>query len=357
MKIGLDATPLTVPTGGVRRYTAELCRALAKTFPEDEFWLLSDQNFEHPWPDVPIIRTGCGPRNLLDRRWWLLGLPREISRLKIRLFHGTDFSVPYLPVRPTVMTLHDLSPWLDPAWHSEAGRVRRRSPVLLRLGLATMIITPSEAVRRQAIAHFHLPAPRIVAIPHAAACMFRPVCDDCPRSPFFLYVGTLEPRKNLTLLFEAWREVRKTTPVNLILAGRRRADFQPIPCEPGVELLGAVPDDALPPLYSNAVACLYPSHYEGFGLPALEAMKCGAVVITSNDPAISEVVGDGAVRLDTTDPAAWVEAMKSALTNPEWAAGRREQALRRAAQFSWTNTAQRTREVYAEAIRRFRRQR
>ena len=353
VKIAMDATPFIVPTGGVRRYTAELCRALAKTFPEDELALLSDQNFEHPWPDAANIKRGRGPRNVLEHRWWLWGLPREILRLNIDVFHGTDFSVPYLPLRPSVMTLHDLSPWLNPAWHSEAGRVRRRSPVLLRLGLATMIITPSEAVRREAVARFHLQETRIVAIPHAAACMFRPVPPDSSRAPFFLYVGTLEPRKNLTLLLEAWREVRKTMLVDLVLAGRQRSDCPPIVPEPGLDLLGPVPDEDLPRLYSSAVACLYPSHYEGFGLPALEAMKCGAVVITSKDPAITEVVGDAAVRLDTADRASWVEAMTAAITNRDWAAGIREQALRRAAQFSWTKTAQRTREVYEEAIRRF----
>ena len=354
VKVGLDATPLSIPTGGARRYTEELCRAAAGKFPGDEIWLLSDQEFDHPCPSIPNVRAGRRPGNLFERRWWLWGLEREISRLKLDVFHGTDFSVPYLPLHPSVMTLHDLSPWLDPSWHSEADRVRRRTPLLLRLGLATMIITPSEAVRRQAIERFHIPAERAVAVPHAASCIFRPVAADSGQTPFFLYVGTLEPRKNLPMLFQAWREVRKKIPVDLVVAGRRRADFPRIAPEPGLELLGAVPDADLPSLYSRAVACLYPSHYEGFGLPVLEAMKCGALVITSRDPAISEVAADAAVRLDANDSRAWAEAMISALSDNEWAARLREQALRRAAQFSWASTAQRTREVYEEAIRRFR---
>ena len=353
VKVGLDVTPLTVPTGGVRRYTAELCRALANSFPGDEIWLLSDQTFGHPYPSLANLRTGRRPVNMLERRWWLWGLRREISRLNLDVFHGTDFSVPYLPPRPSVMTLHDLSPWLDPKWHADADRVRRRTPLLLRLGRATMVITPSEAVRRQAIGRFHLSHERVVAVPHAASCIFRPVAASSQRAPFFLYVGTLEPRKNLPMLLGAWREVRKNIPIDLVLAGRTRADSPKIAPEPGLELLGAVPDADLPALYSGAVACLYPSHYEGFGLPVLEAMKCGAPVITSRDPAISEVVADAAVRLDADDPRAWIEAMMSALTDPEWAPRLREQALLRAAQFSWTKTAERTREVYEEAIRRF----
>lgn len=353
VKVGLDATPLMVPTGGVRRYTAELCRALGDSFPGDEIWLLSDQIFGHPYPSVANLRTGRRPLNMLERRWWLWGLRREISRLNLDVFHGTDFSVPYLPLRPSVMTLHDLSPWLDPKWHPDADRVRRRTPLLLRLGRATMVITPSEAVRREAIERFHLSPERLVAVPHAASCIFRPVAVDSRRAPFFLYVGTLEPRKNVPLLIEVWREVRKKIPVDLVIAGRTRADFPEIAAEPGLELLGSVPDSDLPALYSGAVACVYPSHYEGFGLPVLEAMQCGAPVITSRDPAISEVVADAAARVDANDRRAWVDAMMSAFTDSEWRAGLREQALRRAAQFSWANTAKRTREVYEEAIRRF----
>ena len=114
MKIALDATPLTVPSGGVRRYTEELTRALCDSFPGDQFWLLSDQKIALPFARANL-NAGQGPRNMLERRWWSWGLQGEISRLGIDVFHGTDFAVPYLPLRPSVMTLHDLSPWLNPA--------------------------------------------------------------------------------------------------------------------------------------------------------------------------------------------------------------------------------------------------
>ena len=166
--IAFDATPLTVSTGGVGRYTLELARALATEYPEDQYWLLSDQLFSIS-RDLPNLHAGEGPRNPAERKWWTWGLDREMRRRGVELFHGTDYSVPYLPLRPSVMTLHDLSPWLDPAWQPEASRVRRRTPRLLRMGLATMVITPTEAVRRAAIERFKLSSDRVVAVPLAAS--------------------------------------------------------------------------------------------------------------------------------------------------------------------------------------------
>jgi glycosyltransferase involved in cell wall biosynthesis len=353
MKIALDATPLTVPSGGVRRYTEELTRALCDSFPGDQFWMLSDQKLVLPF-NRANLNTGQGPRNMLERRWWSWGLQGEISRLGIDVFHGTDFAVPYLPLRPSVMTLHDLSPWLNPAWHSQSTRVRSRTPMLLRLGLATMVITPSEAIRRAAIERFHLQHDRVIAVPLAAAAAFRPTPPGDSSPPYLLYVGTLEPRKNIGFILDLWRELRREHPIQLVLAGRRRADFPEIPAEPGLRIAGLTPDEDLPALYSGAIACLYPSYYEGFGLPVLEAMQCGAVVIASRDAAVMEVAGEGAILLDLQDRALWMETLRLAVEQPEEMRGLRERALARAGEFFWTKTARLTRAVYEQAIQRFR---
>ncbi|MBV9397704.1 MAG: glycosyltransferase family 4 protein [Bryobacterales bacterium] len=353
MTIALDATPLTVPTGGVRRYTWELANALAREFREDRYWLISDQ----PIPDLgempANLRRGQGPTTRLERKWWLSGVQREMSRRGCDVFHGTDFSVPYLRRYPSVMTLHDLSPWKPERWQPDAARVRRRTPFLLRFAIATLVITPSEAVRREAIQRFRLDPSCVVAIPLAASASFRPVRGRQWDRPYLLFVGTLEPRKNIARLIEAWRAVRKKHEVDLILAGRVRSDFKPPAPEQGLYLVGAVPEQDLAAWYCGAVACVYPSLYEGFGLPVLEAMQCGSVVITSRDAAIMEVAGGAAIHVDAEDTKALAAAMTEVAADKSKFDGLRERALARAGEFTWTRTAQRTREVYRVARERF----
>jgi len=148
---------------------------------------------------------------------------------------------------------------------------------------------------------------------------------------------------------EAWREVRRRYPVELVLAGRRRADFPTLAEEPGLRMIGEVADEELPQLYSGALAFVYPSLYEGFGLPVLEAMQCGACVIASH--AVAEAAGDAAVYADTPEELAL--AMGEVAARPEWRAELGARSLDRAREFSWERTARLTHEVYEEARRRF----
>src|ERR1017187_7959804 len=148
MRVVIEAASLSLSSGGLARHTSQLSPAVGRCFPEDEFYLVSDQPFRMPSPAPVNLKCGGGPRNAMERRWWLWGLAREMGRLGADLVHGPDFSVPYLSRRPSVLTLHDLSPWMDRRWHHAAQRIRRRTPVLLELGVATMVITPGEKVRR-----------------------------------------------------------------------------------------------------------------------------------------------------------------------------------------------------------------
>jgi glycosyltransferase involved in cell wall biosynthesis len=343
--VALDATPLTMTSGGLPRYVNELTAALSCNYPADQFLLASDQAFPGNSPRLP------GPQNWLERRWWLYGAERICARTDVTLFHGSNFAIPYFSRRPTVLTIHDLSPWLNPAWHRNAGRVRNRTPRMM--SLATMILTPTEAVRQQVIERFQVAPDRIAVTPLAALATHRPSRNSPPDpvNPYFLFVGTLEPRKNIPLMLESWRELRLNNDVDLVIVGRRRPDFPELLEEPGLRILGEVPDEQLPELYSNAVAVLYPSQYEGFGLPVLEAMQCGACVITSRDPALTEVSGGAAIQVTT--PAELASAMLAFLKDPALRAEYAERSLRRARDFSWEKTALMTYNVYLEAIARF----
>jgi alpha-1,3-rhamnosyl/mannosyltransferase len=354
MKVAIDADPLVLSSGGVTRYTEQLSTALASEFPEDDFVLLCNLPFRMPAAPPRNLRAGSIPAVRYSEQWWTFGVQQAMYREGCGLFHGTNFLMPWLPVRPSVVTVHDLSPWMERKWHPHAGFVRWRTPCQLGLGLAEMLITPSEAVRRQAIERFGVHPGRVVTVPLAAAAHFRHV-DERPRpNPYFVCVGTLEPRKNLGMLIDAWREVRRRHAVDLVLVGRTRADFDvPLPSEAGLHVLGEVADAELPALYSAAVAVLYPSFYEGFGLPVLEALQCGALVIASRDPAICEVAGDAALLLEPSDVRAWVQAMEASVAAPESMATYRDLSLGRAQLFSWRRAARATREVYAEALRRW----
>ncbi len=337
MIAALDGTPLTLTSGGLRRYTEELLKALRSEFPGDTIHAFSDQL--------------TPPRNFLDRRWWSIGLPRTLRRERVEVFHGTNFAVPWLRVCPAVLMMHDISPWLDPKWHSGADHVRRRTPLLLRLGAATLIGTGTEAVKRQIVERFRVPSERVAVIPDAPAPHLRPPVNPGPppERPYFVFLGTIEPRKNVPALVEAWREVQRTHAVDLVIAGRRRDDAPPVEPGPGLHLLGEVDDRELPGLLARSAALVYPSLYEGFGLPVVEAMQCGTPVITSNDPALVEVAGGAAVH---TDAAGLAHAMRTLLDTPGLAERLREAGLRRAADFSWRRTARLTREAWVEAIAR-----
>jgi glycosyltransferase involved in cell wall biosynthesis len=350
--VALDATPLILTSGGLARYVAELARALARGYPDDTYVLLSDQKFALP-DDSPANLVG-GPAETGDKRWWLRGVRRAIEETGAQIFHGTNFEVPYVGSTPAILTIHDLSPWRDPAWHSGADRVRMRTPWLIRLKRARMILTVSEAIRQEIIGHFGVPEERVRAIPLAASEVFRPcfgattAADAGRKKPYFLFVGTLEPRKNLPALVEAWRTASAQTGADLVIAGRIRADFVPIAPMDSVQLAGEVSDGELARLLSGALASVYPTFYEGFGLPVLEAMQCGCPVITSRDPAVTDTAGGAAIHAESVGEIA--AAMVALAASPERREELREKGLARAAQFSWERTAKATRELYEEVV-------
>jgi glycosyltransferase involved in cell wall biosynthesis len=350
LRIAIDATPLARrEAGGLARYTSQLVAALAQGFPEDEFILVSDQPFDMPCT-AKNLRAGSLPANPLDRRWWTFGLQRELKRQSVDLFHGVNFAVPFPATVPAVITIHDLSPWktsgwVDAAWKARTARVRKRVPWMLRTGAARHIITPSEAIRNEVIRFFRVDPSRVSAVPLAAAAHFRPQPDGRAVRPYFLFAGMFEPRKNVAAVIEAWSAIHTEFDVDLVIAGPRREECLLPSARPGLVLRGEVSESDLATLYSGAIALVYPSQYEGFGLPVVEAMQCGTPVIISGDPALLETAGDAGIRTEDL-----YAAMRSLLEKPQLRAELRARSLTRAASYTWERTARETHIVYRSVL-------
>ena len=375
MRIGIDGLPLTETLTGIGHYTNELARHLALEGNEDELEIVSPRPFlpsldllEQRPDNLRLTRSRLSP---LTRRWWSIGLPRYLRRHQLSIFHGTNFEVPLQKICPSVVTIHDLSMLLysQTQERKRVRRAQRRLPLMARA--ATMIITPTESVRREVHEHLQIPLERIVEVPEAARNCFRRQKSEQTTSArerlgiladFLLYVGTVEPRKNLGTLLRAFEEVLRISdkPLQLVIAGRTGwlvdnllADLKSSPAAESIVVTGYVSDDDLCALYSSCAVFIYPSIYEGFGLPPLEAMACGAPVIASRIPSIAEVTGSAACLFDPGSVSELVAAVREVLSSQDVKKRLSEAGAKRAAEFSWSRTATLTQGVYATAIERF----
>ena len=368
MRIGLDGYPLAWAKTGVGHYTFELARALSRLAPADEFQLISPVSFAGsvaadlaPIPNLHAVN----PRtNSITRRWWGIGLPRYVRRAALDLFHGTNYEVPLWNRERSVVTVHDLSVFRHPDKHEQrvAWRARRRLPIMLRS--SAMIITPTEAVKREVCEQFKIDSQRVAVTPEAPRKSFQPMpLSDCARTlrrlgiedNFILFAGTIEPRKNLSTLVRAFEEVLRHTPhrPQLVIAGGEgwlpnelRGLIGRSDAGDRLRLTGYVDDQDLRALYSSCQAFVYPSLYEGFGLPPLEAMACGAPVIAGRIPATVEVLKDNAFLVDPLDDKALAKAISDVLENENERRRLSSVGLQHAAKFSWEQTARLTLEVY-----------
>ena len=266
------------------------------------------------------------------------------------------------------MTVHDLSVLKFPHWHP-ADRVAYHHRHFLRgLGFARHVIVVSEAVRRELIHELGFPPERVTAVHNGVGPQFVPQSPEVVArvrrelgvpEKFFLCVGTIEPRKNLGTVIRAFADlppqVRAACP--LVLAGpwgwRSEDDrklFDEIGIPAGVRHLGYVPSELLPALYSAARVLLYPSSYEGFGLPPVEMMACGGAVIASTADAVREVVGRCGKLVTPDDLEGWREAMRVAATDDEFVAGLCRGGVARAAEFTWPRAARETMAVYRQVL-------
>ena len=374
MRIGIDGLPLTEILTGIGHYTNELAQHLAAESLEDQVEVVSPRayissvNSHRTTGNLTFTRSRSG---LWNRRWWSIGLPRHLRKHSVDVFHGANFEVPLQKVCPAVITIHDLCMLLH-ATTQERKLVRRaqtRLPVMARA--ATMIVTPTATVRQEVHEHLDIPLDQIVAIPESARDCFRPLNEAETlavrqslglNARYLLYVGTIEPRKNLGTLLAAFEQIRRvhSTPLQLVLAGRKgwlvddlldRVKRSPVSGQ--IVIPGYLKDDELCALYSSCAAFVYPSSYEGFGLPPLEAMACGAPVVVSRIPSLVEVTGTAAKTFAFDDLDELTQTLLELLGSEHLRRAMSEAGLRRAAEFSWASTAKRTRAVYVEAIERF----
>lgn len=380
MRIGLDGLPLTSPKSGVGHYTYELARALAVMEAATSFELTYPSTFSAltltPEDDprslpanLKIERVPVGP---LARHWWSIGLPRYIRREKLQLFHGTNYDVPLRRHSATVLTIHDLSPLLHPETHPQrsVNRARRRLPLMTRT--ADAIIVPTESIRGEVCEHLRLSPEKVFVVPEAARSSFRPIDFTETtmlrrrlgvKEKFLLAVGTIEPRKNLPLLIRAFEEVTRTEPdgeLQLVIAGGHGWLSGPLfealersPVRKRILLTDYLHDDDLTGLYGSCRAFVYPSIYEGFGLPPLEAMACGAPVIASRIPALVETLAEAAHFFEAQSSEQLADAIIQVTTNHDLRQRLMSAGLRQARKFSWERTARLTLEVYEVAQKTF----
>ncbi len=285
------------------------------------------------------------------------------------LYHEPNF-VP-LPTRlPTVITVHDLSVLKYPEWHP-ADRVRYHQKYFLKgLSRAAHVIVVSEAVRQEMIAELNCPAERVSTVHNGIGAQFVPLPPERIQAArrelglpekFFLSVGTIEPRKNLGTVLRAFIDlpasVREVCP--LLLAGpwgwRADADrelFEGAGRAAGARHLGYVSAEQLPLLYGAARVLLYPSHYEGFGLPPIEMLACGGAVLASTAAALREVMGPIGKLIDPSDVTAWRDAMHRVARDDDYRNELAEGGIAHAQQFNWPRAAQETIAVYRKVLNR-----
>jgi len=305
---------------------------------------------------------------VLNWRWWSLSLPLYLRWRPFDLFHGTNYDIPLWNRRPSVVTIHDLSLLLHANTHSGdlARRGRRRLPLMARL--ATMIITPTQSVKREVSSQLGIEASRVAVTPLAPRSVFRRIEREKTlatrrrlgvRDDFILFVGTIEPRKNLLTLAQAFDEILRTTSLRpqLVIAGKEgwlMNDFFSFIKKAGlgdhVCLTGYLADEDLRDLYSSCSVFVYPSLYEGFGLPPLEAMACGAPVVSSRIPSIMEALGNAACLVNPTNVQELAGAIVSLLDDKQAREQLSLSGLERVEDFTWERTARCTLDVYKEAL-------
>lgn len=374
MKVILSVEPVRFPLTGIGRYTYELARHLQQSAEISDLRLFAGRKF---LPALPQVEEQAGRQHKLKRLVQGSYLASEAYRLLMPqlkaqalrghenyIYHGPNFFLPPF-AGPKVATFHDLSPF---TWTQcdTPKRIRYMQKELQKtIHTADVLITDSEYTREELANYFSWPIEKIHAVPLACGEEFHPRSAEelgpllqqygLKMGAYTLFVGTIEPRKNILALLDAYSKlpfaIRQRWPLVLTgyqgwrseeIHGRiRRAED-----EGWAKYLGFLPAEQLPLLFSGARLFAFPSLYEGFGLPVLEAMASGIPVVCSDSSSLPEVVGDVALMIEAQNVDRLSQLLEQGLQDDIWRTQAREQGLERAKSFSWARCAEQTAEVY-----------
>lgn len=369
MPIYLDVSAAVHRRAGLGRYAESLARALVAEMPDDLALFYNREQGIVPLAGLEDLRRRTV--SLGYKPWRMAVWAGQVARLPFNallpdatLFHATEHLLMPLRGIPTVMTVHDLIFRHLPEHHKPLNRWFLNATMPLFCKRADAIIAVSEATRRDLIDAYGVSPEKVTVVAEAAAPHFRPqplAAQERVRQTyglperFLLYVGTIEPRKNLERLLQAWAPLYQAHACPpLVIVGNRGwlsdgffAALEACPVREGVRLTGYVEDADLPAIYAAATAFVFPSLYEGFGLPPLEAMACGTPVICSNASSLPEVVAGAGLLVEPTDVAALQSAIRRLASDEVLRDTLRTQGYHQASQFSWQSTASATRAIYA----------
>jgi glycosyltransferase involved in cell wall biosynthesis len=370
--VAIDAHMIGQRETGGERYMFDLIAGLIRVDAQNQYTLLAT----HPAAlkrslilppnfDVQAVRPAAN----VPRVAW--AMPRTCRRVGAQVLH-VSYTAPPVCTCPTVVTVHDIAYEFFPQFFSPRDRWLLSTTVPLSCRLAARVIAVSEWTKRDLVRRYAIPEEKIRVVYEAAADRFSPdvPAEDVMRvrrqyaqgRRYVLAVGNIQPRKNLGRLVEAFAALAAQgtagEDVLLVIVGqsqwRGSEVFQQVEMQGLTERVrfpGYVPDEDLPALYCGAEVFVYPSVYEGFGLPPLEGMACGTPVVCSNTSALPEVVGEAAALFDPYDVDALAQVLRDLLSNEARRQNLVAAGLARAAQFSWERAGQETVEVYREAVR------
>ena len=381
MKIGINALFMHYPTTGSGQYLTNLTKALAEVDNHNDYILLGPQPTSHaensplPYQVHPVAGFARRTENIEKVFWEQLACPAAARATKADLLHVPYFAPPLVPRTPTVVTIQDIISLRLPAYRP-TGKVQMYMNLVARAAhRASMVITISQHARQDIIDVLHIPSERIRVIYQAVGEEYQPVTKQeqikAARKQYGLgeryifYIGGLDQRKNVPQLVRAFAHLQAQIGdphLQLFISGNPDKqkgplfpDPRPVAADLGMSgqiIYRFVEEEDKPAIYSGASLFVFPSIYEGFGLPPLEAMACGTPVVCSNRTSLPEVVGDAAISVDPNDTHALVGAIRRVLTDEALHTDLRARSLERAKQFSWRKTAQETVAVYEEILGR-----